>query len=111
MGKCHYYGVFFESKTRLSSARKIKLVGRGVLGGVPLGEGVCGRPGPSAGSETLAGAGARGILPPPTKNLRTKIPSTKKNRPLDNRIQVIYIIVNKCSNEQKVTNIPSFSSL
>ena len=48
--------------------------------------GVCGRPGPSAGSGTLAGAGARGILPPSLKNLRTKISSTKKNRPLDNRI-------------------------
>ena len=74
--------------------------------------GVRGRPGPSAGSETLAGAGARGNRPPSKKRrLRSKISSTKKNRPLDNRIQVIYIIVNKCSNEQKVTNIPSFSSL
>ena len=54
---------------------------------------------------------SQGDSSPSPQNLRTKISSTKKNRPLDNRIQVIYIMVNKCSNEQKVTNIPSFSSL
>ena len=70
-------------------ARKIRQKRkRGFRGGAPRRGGARKtRPfGGSAGSGTLAGAGARGILPPSLKNLRTKISSTKKNRPLDNRI-------------------------